>query len=497
MRKTFCVLLLTVFLGVSAHAIYFDNMDAEGVSLKAGPTYMTEDLSIAWLESIIYPKNVESGKELFVEVRSTSKVKAVEAIFDFDSEPLKLFSDDQINWSRVYKVPRNIYSGAHVVRYEIEGLRGGKIQRTLDFAVGGDAGYFAQGGFPVSILKSALVIDDGGKVVEQLLSGVRVRALYRAPFYRVVLEDGREGWVEGIKIAEPAEELYLMGYKAFIEKDYLKALDCYKRVVDLEPFNLKAHFWLAKTYLKQGEENKTLKHLEYVLERDPGNADAQILADDLAIKYCSLSEDLSRLKKYKQAIMVLKKVAVLKPNSASPWLQIGDLHKRNGNLAGAKEAYTQALRLEPLNGRALAALGAKHGGLQYIAMAKASPQEKIIAKRKVIDRKEESFKKIAGIPPQEVAKDSILVVKALKTQRGTLVTSAIASVLKLTKSLGTQIKEDGWKVVVAPGGYLVAFACRQERAGKTEKEDFIWKVDVDSRKAVAINDNAKLLMSRW
>ena len=484
-------------LGFSAQAVYFDSMDAEGVSLKAGPTDMTEDLSIAWLESIVYPKNVESGKELFVEVKSTSKVKAVEAVFDFDSNPLKLFSDDQINWSRVYKIPRNVYSGAHVVRLEIEGLRGGKIQRTLDFAVGGDAGYFAQGGFPVSILKSALVIDDSGKVVEQLLSGVRVRALYRAPFYRVVLGDGREGWVEGVKIAEPAGELYLMGYKAFLEKDYLKALDCYKRVVELEPYNLKARFWLAKTYLKQGEENKALKHLEYVLKHDPENADAQILADDLALKYYSLSGDLVRFKKYKQAIMILKKVAILKPNSATTWLQIADLCKKSGDLEKSKEAYKQALRVDPINRKALAALGVRRDGLRVARSIGVSPKKTVIAKRQAVSKKKESFEKIAKIPPQGVATNSISVVKAAKTKKGTLVTSAISSVLKLTRSLGTQITEEGWKVVVAPGGYLVTFACLQERAGKTENEAFTWKVNVDSRKAVAINENAKLLMSRW
>jgi len=505
MKKVLGVLLLTVFLSISAQAVYFDDMDSEGVSIKAGPTDMTEDLSIAWMEAVLYPKNVEAGRELFLEFKATSKVKEVKAYFDFDKNPFVLFSDDGLNWSRVYKLPKGVYSGAHVARLEIEGLRGSKIQRTLDFAVGGDSGYFAQGGFPISVLKSAMVFDEKGRPVEQLLSGVKVRALYRAPFYRVVLEDGREGWVEGINIVEPSEELYMMGYKAFMSRDYVKALDCYKRVVELEPFNSKARFWLVKSYLKQGEENKALKHLEYVIKHDPENADAQHLADDLSAKYISLAGSLVGFKKYEQALLVYKKIVLINPNSASAWLQIGDLNNKMGNLQMSKEAYKQALRVDPVNSQALAALGIKRGETSYAASKPVVKAEKVAARpmrtdqRRVasFDRKKETFRKLASIPPQEVATDSITVVKGARTNKGTVVTSAIDSVLKLTRSLGTQINEEGWKVVAAPGGYLVTFACLQERAGKSEQEDFTWKVNVDSRKAVAINQNAKLLMSRW
>lgn len=105
MKRLAVGLVLALSFSVSTHAFSIDEMDADGISLKAGPTELTEELSLAWVEAAFYPKVVDKGEEVFVEVRLASPVKSVKVNLDTEKASLPLFSDDNKSWSRVFRSP--------------------------------------------------------------------------------------------------------------------------------------------------------------------------------------------------------------------------------------------------------------------------------------------------------------------------------------------------------------------------------------------------------
>ena len=93
-----------------------------------------------------------------------------------------------------------------------------------------------------------------------------------------------------------------------------------------------------------------------------------------------------------------------------------------------------------------------------------------------------------------IADDSLQIVQAGKTDKGTRIDSAIRSVVALTKSLGTPIAEKGWAIKKRGEKVVVSYLCQQ---GSGALESFDWLVDVDTRRVIPSNSNARLLMSRW
>jgi len=431
--KKLLIIGLVSLLVFPVLAFSFEEMDAEGVSFKAGPTDFTEELSIPWVEVALYPKMAERGREVFVEVRLAAAVTEVKLKLDYLKEALPLYSDDGKNWSRVIKIAPEAPAGLHASQIIVAGRGNRSIQRTLDFVVKEDAQ--AQNTIPLTTISNVLVIENG-EVIRQMLPGVKVTALYKAPFYRVRLEDGREGWVEAFKVKEPIDDYFLLGCRAYQEKDYAGAIKYFKQTMELDPKHAQAQLYLAKCYLKQNEDRAAAAELKLALALDPENTQAQALADSLANKFLNNKE------------------------------------------------YDQVLELKPA--LMLSLLKRK----MEVAVVAPAPKVKVPAKA-------EAKPAPALQASQDILNNSVELVKGAKTSKGTSLTSALNSVLSLTRSLGTKIYEDGWKVVSASDGLRVIFACRQEKDGKQENENFEWKVDPDRKAAIPLNDNARLLMNRW
>lgn len=423
MKNRGLLFLLVISLAVAARAFSFEDMDQDGISLKAGPTEITEELSLPWVEAVLYPRVVEKGQEIFVEVQLAAPVKSVK--LDLDSgASLPLFSDDGKSWNRVLKVAEEVPAGIHLARVQITGKNDKSIQRTLDLIV--KERLQAGTNVPLTVLNAAPVFENG-EVVRQLLPGIKVTALYKAPFYRVQLDDGREGWIEASRVKEPTEELFLLGYRAYQNKDYTAALQNFKQALQFDPRHAASHFYLAKIYWTQKKVNPAADEIKQALLYDPENSKYQALADSIA-----------------QKLM-------------------------------ASDNYAKVLELKP-------------------ALLLGKLKEKV-----VVAQKEVKPLKAAAAPAvsREILGDSIALVKNTKTAKGTVIAKALNSVLNLTKSLGTRIFEDGWHVAAASDGMRVIYACRQEKGGKLEDENFEWKIDMDRGSAAPLNENARLLMNRW
>lgn len=489
MKKTLIIAAILLLASIASLASIVDEIDPQGVSLKAGPTDPSEGISIAWIETALYPKNIEKGNEVFLEVTSTSKVKNVSVQFDFDkgNEKTSLSSNNSLTWSKVCKLPQETGCGVHFAKVVIEGRSGAVITRTLEFSViESDKAVAGQlDNYPVTVLKDASAFADG-KILENIKAGSKVTALYKEPFYKVKLPDSREGWIEASKVKEPTEEYYILGYKFYLAKQYDQAKIYYSKALELNPYHVRAHYWLAKTFIKLGEETAAIQEIKTVVKLSPDFEGVKELANSLLENNFNYALSCYYKGDLKEALGSFRKVLDLNPTSLTSWIKLGETYRKMGLQGDAKLAFREALRVDPENEAARSLLGIKEfkeKPAYYEAKKQNNPQG--LASKPVAD------------DSKQLVSDSIKAVQDSKTNKGTRIASAVKSVLSLTKSLGTQVKEDGWQVKTADGSLVVKYICKQERNGKSEIESFDWKIDPDSKRILASNDNSRLLMSRW
>ncbi|OGC04234.1 hypothetical protein A2276_06500 [candidate division WOR-1 bacterium RIFOXYA12_FULL_43_27] len=469
-KKIFLVFCLMIFMACSAGAAGFKDVDPEKISFKAGPTDPAEDLSIPWVEVSLYPKNVEAGGQFSVKAALASKVKEVSAVLD-DKEKYALKPEDQSGWDAAIVLPSDLKSGLHFLKVNITGNNGKTISRTLVFRVLGNASR-AEISFPVTF-KSDTRLSKGRSVT----AGEKGEAIYRQTYYWVKGPDGAEGWIEASGIEESKREIYVSAYQAFTEGDYDRAIVYYSEVVILDPNDADAYYWLAKAYQQVGEEQEVIKALKTALAIDPQHSGANWMAGRVAKDDFSKGIALLRMKKYQEAAEAIENASSLRPGSISYWMQLGKIYGLLGDTDAASEAWKQVLLIDPDNQQAHALLKTDY----YRMIAKEEPIEPAAPK----------------IAAETASSQYVNMVKQSRTEKGTLVGSALKSVVSMAKSLGTKIDEEGWKASWTGNSFLVTYACRQERLGKTESELFSFKVDPDSRRVEPYNKNARLLVSRW
>ena len=190
-------------------------INREDISLKAGPTNPGEKLSLVWVESYVYPKVVREERVVSLGVRTASKVASVRASFDFAEESVDLTSHNGMQWGGAYRIPDGAEAGLHLVRYAISGKKG-SIQRTVDFflekdtalahkgatAFGGEV--YSSSGWPLTITSTCSALVEG--LPRILYPGQSVTGISKIPWYKVIFEDGEEGWVSSSMVEEPLEE---------------------------------------------------------------------------------------------------------------------------------------------------------------------------------------------------------------------------------------------------------------------------------------------------
>lgn len=488
LKKLLIVLFLFLFASFSS-GISFKDADSQGVSIKAGPTDANEEVKIAWIETAIYPKNVEKGREIFIEVNLTSKMQNVFAEVDFDknSEKVQLFSKDKLSWNCVLKTPQTINSGVHLARIIIEGKNNRKITRTLDFNILETSTAGKNLEYEITVLNETPVVENGERIYD-IYPGKKVIALFKSPFYRVRLSDGKEGWIESSKVKDPSEEYYLIGYKFYKSNEYAEAERNYLQAVKINPSFTKAHYWLAKTYLKMGNDVLAIAQLQEVLKQDPNLPGIKELTSMLSENYYGVATKNFRARNYKIALQNFRRALDLNPAMITAWIKLGETYNIMGLYSDARLSWKEALKIDPVNFEARQLLGLKD---------EVAPNPKIESVKSASNTNTTSLINTQNKVSKNFVKETIDIIQSSSTLKGTGVSSALKSVMALTRSLGTRIYEDGWKVKATGNGFLVQYACRQERNGKVEAESFDWKIDPDTRKVVALNDNAKLLMSRW
>ena len=354
MRKIIGLVVILVCCAGLAGAV--DNsIDRNNLSLKAGPTEPGEKLSLVWLESFVYPKTVKDDRIVSLGVRTTAKVTAVRAKFDFADAPVLLASTDGLTWSSAYSIPARVPDGVHVVRYQISGDRG-SIQRTIDFYVekltGGQGNQsVSQGetlqnsGWPLTVTASCTVIADGGNRL--LNAGQVLTSIAKMPWYKVLLNDGREGWIPASYVKEPTEDYYKLGCQALAEKNFMAAVKYFQNTVTVDPNYVKGYIGLASAWLGQQKLDEAADAVKSALRLDERDIDARVVAESLAQNYYENGRAKARQGRWHEAVLADLKAVELKSAFAEAWQALSEGYRQIGMAAEANEARTKALRNNP------------------------------------------------------------------------------------------------------------------------------------------------------
>jgi len=490
MKKLLVIISLLLLGSLMVLAEDFSFIDPEDLSLKAGPTEPGEQLSILWLEAMAYPKVIKEDRTLSLGLQLTSKVDSVVASFDFNQDQVDLSSYDGMSWDGIYELSDAVAPGLHIVRYVVT-IAQGSIQRTLNFLVEkpeglaekedgvalGEISELKQWPLTVSTTCSAIV--DG--MTRILYAGERVSGIAKVPWYKIVLEDGRQGWIPQTMVQEPVDQYSALGYDAYHSGDYEAAVNYYNDAVTVDPNFARGHFWLAKTYSKLGNLDAAFHAIKRAVALNDRDMDYKVLATVLAQKYFETAREKFRAKRYHEAIVAYQRVLDLKSNSFRSWIDLGRSYQALGFPYEARAAWREALKANPESQETYALLNIEFDPSVLTKFAqKTSPAKELVEQKK-------------GLPPA-LADDSLEIILAGSTKKGTKIEAAIKSVITLTKSLGTPVIEKGWEITKKGEEFLVSYVCEQ---GMGALEAFEWKVDVDTKHFVAYNDNARTLMSRW
>lgn len=518
-RTTLFVLIMSMILLVfTAYGSEITGIDRDEISLKAGPTAPGEGLSMVWLEALVYPKVVKNDKVISLGVRLTSKVNEVKVSFDFNKDEVALSSDNGLYWSGAYQIPDGITQGLHVTRYSIVGNKGA-IQRTVEFFIDRPAmradvdsdvsqgEVYSADGWPLTVTATTSALVDGSSRV--LYTGQRIIGLTKVPFYKAIFEDGEIGYVSAMKVKEPTEEYFTLGQEAYHSKKFSSAISYFKDAVAIDKRFISGYLWLAKSYEQRGNLEASYRVIRTAMDLDDRDMDSKVFANKLAKRYYAVASGKFKQRRFHEAIAAYQKILGLKPSSVTSWIELGQCYSNLRMNDEARASYGEALRNDPNNPTVLALLNIR---ADHVVVA-STPRPAPMKKAAVVAAKPAKPVKVANVPkvpqpkkvvkampkpsneiPALVADDSLVIVKAEKTRKGTSIDSALRSVISLTKSLGTPVAEKGWEIKERGSKFLVRYLCEQ---GQGVLEAFEWVVDIDTRRVAAYNDNARLLMTRW
>jgi len=490
MRKA-VILVAVVMIAAGGWGLNRPIINREDLSLKAGPTGPGEKLSLVWVEAYVYPKVVKEERVVSLGVRTASGVDSVQASFDFGKDAVDLTSFNGMQWGGAYQIPEGVGPGLHVVRYAIAGHKG-SIQRTVEFFLdepvrlaGRDGMLFGEGvvdyqGWPLTVVSTCTALVDGTSCV--LNAGEKVTGISKVPWYKVVFDNGEEGWIPASKVKEPLDEFFAQGFEAYGAGNYEQAVRYYKNTLTIDPDFAKAYFWLAKCYYRMGDFDASYRAVKEAMRLDERDIESKVFADTLAGEYYRIAHGRFRQRRYHEAVSAYQKVLELKPTSVPSWVEIGKSYAKLGFESEASEAWREALKFDPNNREIHALLKIKVRAVPEFA---AAPKKKAITV---------AVPEPAQKLPAFVEDESLQITRAGKTRKGTRIEAALRSVMTLARSLGTPLVEKGWRAKKQGESYLVSYVCEQ---GQGAIEAFEWMVDIDTKRVTAHNDNARVLMNRW
>jgi len=193
--------------------------------------------------------------------------------------------------------------------------------------------------------------------------------------------------------------------QTYFEDNYDETIDCYTRLLEMEPTNAKIYYELGHLYLQKDDKINAINAFKLALDYDENNAFyhnsmgyalVQVEHYDMAIEHYKKAVSINpenewtaivcqalgliyhQIKENGEAAMAFYDMAiVLNPNSSDAHIAIGDIHFDDGNIDDAIKAYCDAVALDPENPKAYGKAGMALWEKDYV-------EEAIIAYNKAI-----------------------------------------------------------------------------------------------------------------
>ncbi|MEI7474855.1 MAG: tetratricopeptide repeat protein [bacterium] len=150
-----------------------------------------------------------------------------------------------------------------------------------------------------------------------------------------------------------------LGITYLKNNDIDEAIKCYKQVLTISPNNAIVHTNLGNAYSGKKETELAIKHYKKSIKYDPNHADA----------YNSLGYIYNQKGEFETAIQYLKKVIKLKPNYDEGYNNLGISYKEMKKYDLAIENYRKAISLNPASVKAYNNLGAVYNALEETDLA--------------------------------------------------------------------------------------------------------------------------------
>ena len=179
------------------------------------------------------------------------------------------------------------------------------------------------------------------------------------------------GFIRRQTIHREANENFAMGLGCQRNGDYLDAIECYNKALNLNPRMTTAYFNRGICYSAAGELDQAITDYSRAIELTPEDADAyfqrgyaygELGEYELAIQDCTKAIELnpenadayfcrgyahSNQGNYGLAIQDFSQSIDLDPEDADTYFQRGFIYNKQGDYASAIRAYTKVIELDP------------------------------------------------------------------------------------------------------------------------------------------------------
>jgi tetratricopeptide (TPR) repeat protein len=146
----------------------------------------------------------------------------------------------------------------------------------------------------------------------------------------------------------------LSGVTAFQQGNYQVADNYFRQAIQNDPANADAYYNLGANFHRMAKlQNRPIdyqqaeSYYQQCLARNPNHADC----------YRGLAVLLAEQNRGQEAIAMVQRWGQISPQSSAPYIELARLNDEFGNKGAAQDALVQAIRNDPNNARALAALG--------------------------------------------------------------------------------------------------------------------------------------------
>ena len=231
----------------------------------------------------------------------------------------------------------------------------------------------------------------------------------------------KEYYYKGLQI-RPRPEMYLnLGIIFESEQDVDKAIECYKKGLDMTPDDAKAHAYLAKALTKKGLREEALQHFQKDLE----------LASHLSRPHVNMGVVMAGKNDMESAATFFAKALEIEPKSAKINYDFGVVLEKHGDREGAVRRYSRALEIDPDHVQA-------HNNLGVVLANSGKTDEAI-----------ERFEKTVELDPSLIRTQANLAALLHEKGRTRLAVAHYREVLKKAEETGDKDLADDVRATLA------------------------------------------------